>query len=343
VANIAREQKQGQDQWWYVADLIAGIAATPTQKYLLALIHRHTHSRKGYAWASQRKLAWEMSVEVSTVERGFRWAKQAGLVTVRTIRTGKTDQHNEYQLNIERLKELQRPDEDPAPVQGATSNHPASTPGPSGGKDPAPVQAGTPHLPSKDPANGAEGPRAHAGRGLEVKQVESTSRERNAGGEGSLRSPAPGNVSPELQPQINAMVDQLKYMLYSSDQKESPQEKKRTLEVAYEYFKKSGNAIGMDFGTMTNLYNRTVQEYFAPAAPPQPEEKPAPREKTKPKPRTPKGKQTIARSHQFWLAATGGRGTEFLRKVGVSAPRHLTDEQFEAAMRFFQQSSQRVN
>jgi len=50
----------------------------------------------------------------------------------------------------------------------------------------------------------------------------------------------------------------------------------------------------------------------------------------------PKRKQSVAKSHAFWLAAHGRGGTEYLKKVGVSAPAHLTDAEFEAAMRHFQ-------
>ena len=105
MSNVPHKEKQ----WWYVEDLIAGLDANRTQKYLLTRIHKHTHSRKGVAWASQATLAAELGVGVSTVERCFRWATTHGVVTVRRVRTGKgqTDQYNEYCLDLDRIKALQ--------------------------------------------------------------------------------------------------------------------------------------------------------------------------------------------------------------------------------------------
>lgn len=155
--------------WWYVLGLIAGLDATPTQKYLLTLVFRHTHRIKGFAWSSQESLALEMCTDLSTVERIFQWAKKIGVVSVRRVRTGKhpKDQHNEFWLNIERLKELQWPSEQPAPVTGDIMEHPATT---RGDKD-----KNTPHLAGEHPANHVRTPRTHAGEGIEVKQVVSKS------------------------------------------------------------------------------------------------------------------------------------------------------------------------
>lgn len=52
-----------------------------------------------------------------TVQRAFRWAKEIGVIDVRRIRTGKRpdQQYNEYSLNVEKLKQLQQP-EQAAPV-----------------------------------------------------------------------------------------------------------------------------------------------------------------------------------------------------------------------------------
>jgi len=119
-------KSEPRDPPWYISGLIAGIDASPTRKYLLTLIQRHTHSRKRFAWASQKALAREMGVDLRTVERAFRWAKKIGVVAVRRIRTGKhpADQHNEYCLNIERLKKLQRPLEHPTRMSGDAGQHP---------------------------------------------------------------------------------------------------------------------------------------------------------------------------------------------------------------------------
>jgi hypothetical protein len=99
-----------RDGWSQVLELIAGIEATTTQKYFLTLVYRHTNWRKGVAWASQNKLAQEMCVSERTAKRIYRWAKRLGVINSTLVRTGKlpADQHNEYSLNIERLKELQR-------------------------------------------------------------------------------------------------------------------------------------------------------------------------------------------------------------------------------------------
>ncbi len=168
---------QPDKKWFHVLALIAGIDATPTQKYLLTLVLRHTHSRKGFAWANQETLAAEMCVDVSTVERAFRWAKGSGIVGVRRIRTGKgkAAQYNEYWVNVERLGELQRRAKHPAPVTGAPSEQPAPMKGANDGKHPAPVPPSTPHLTPEHPAFSGRAPRTHAGEGLEVKQVESNS------------------------------------------------------------------------------------------------------------------------------------------------------------------------
>jgi hypothetical protein len=110
-----------RDAWWQVLELIAGIEATATQKYFLTLVHRHTNWRKGYAWAAQKTLGQEMCVSESSAKRTYRWAKKLGVINSRLVRTGKLpkDQHNEYSLNIERLRELQRPVEAMVPQRTA--------------------------------------------------------------------------------------------------------------------------------------------------------------------------------------------------------------------------------
>jgi hypothetical protein len=107
--NAKQEQKAEKHSWWHLAKLIAGIQATPTEKYFLTLVAGHTNTRKGFAWASQETLAQEMCVDLRTVGRVFAWAKKLGVIGVRRVRTGKlpSEQHNEYQLAIERLEQLQ--------------------------------------------------------------------------------------------------------------------------------------------------------------------------------------------------------------------------------------------
>jgi hypothetical protein len=139
MANTKRESDRAQTKnfWWEIADLIAALDAGPAElapmrKCLLFLIQRHTHSKQGYAWASQATLAKEMGVSLSTVERAFRWAKETGVVTVKRVRRGKrpADQHNEYTLNIGHMKELRRTTKHPAVVTvdkpESEPEHPAS-------------------------------------------------------------------------------------------------------------------------------------------------------------------------------------------------------------------------
>jgi hypothetical protein len=125
MATIAREKKARQgNQWFDVEHLIAGLDAPAALKYLLSLVHLHTNRRKGYAWAAQTYLAHEMSVSLPTVERLFRKAAAMGVVGVRRVRTGKLpqDQHNEYWLIPDRMKQLQR-----APVNPKDeTEHPSS-------------------------------------------------------------------------------------------------------------------------------------------------------------------------------------------------------------------------
>jgi hypothetical protein len=175
VDKVAQGKSHKQEnQWWYVEGLIAGLDATPTQKYLLTLIHLHTNARKNYAWMSQESLAREMCTDLSTVERAFRWAKKIGVVGVRRIRTGKlpSDQCNTYWLEIEQLKQRQRPPKHPAPVTGDIGEHPALMPGDES-EHPASSTGNTRHFESEHPAFDTRTPGTHAGEGLEVKQYAS--------------------------------------------------------------------------------------------------------------------------------------------------------------------------
>jgi biotin operon repressor len=106
---------------------------------LLFLIDRHTNDEKGFAWASQETLAWEMGVSRSTVQREFRRARRMGIVVSRTIRggKGKTDQHNEYYLDVERMKHLRRT-EQASPMTPA-SDEQASPMTPQSAKQASPV------------------------------------------------------------------------------------------------------------------------------------------------------------------------------------------------------------
>jgi hypothetical protein len=192
----SKQKIQSQDQPWYrIADLIAGIDATPTQKNLLTRIQRHTHARKGFAWMSQEELAREMRVSVSTVERGFAWGKKLGVITVVPQRTGNNpaDQFNHYWLNIERLKELQSPPEHPASM---LDEHPAQVTG----EHPASSDANTLHPEHEHPSSSVRTPRTHAGIGFEVKQVKRTSGIYKAGAEKATSTATPGYIKPPHYP-----------------------------------------------------------------------------------------------------------------------------------------------
>lgn len=109
-SNVPRSARKANDQWWYVQSLITRLDATPTEKYALTLVHRHTNRKTGWAWASQEKLAGEMGVDVRTVKRIFaKWGKQRRVIRVLRIRKAKrpTEQNNHYCLDIEALKAWQ--------------------------------------------------------------------------------------------------------------------------------------------------------------------------------------------------------------------------------------------
>lgn len=138
--SVAHEKKERQvNQHWFVRDCIARIPGSPPFKCLLFLIDRHTNDEKGFAWASQETLAWEMGVSRSTVQREFRRARRLGIVVSRTIRggKGKADQHNEYFLDVERMKRLRRT-EQASPMTPA-SDEQASPMTPQSAKQASPV------------------------------------------------------------------------------------------------------------------------------------------------------------------------------------------------------------
>ncbi len=187
-------QEGGKIHWWYVATAIAGIDAQPAQKYLLTLILRHTHVRKGYAWTSQKTLAWEMGVDVSTVKRIFQWGKRLGIIAVRPVRhgQGKTDQHNEYWLNLPRLIELERPPDHPAPVMGDNKDKHSAPISPAQTEHGAPMppaqngaglksQSSTAQIAPEQGANDVRAGRTHEPVGFDLQQVVSNAGEYKAG------------------------------------------------------------------------------------------------------------------------------------------------------------------
>jgi hypothetical protein len=325
------------NQPWYIAGLIAGIDATPTLRYFLTLIQRHTNSRKGFAWASQETLAHEMGVHVSTVERAFQWAKRIGIVGVRRIRTGKgkEDQYNEYWLNVERLKELQRPAKHPASTPGGTDKHPASATGASKAEHPAsgtsstphlatehPANgtSSTPHLAAEHPANGGRAPRTHAGEGFEVKQVEGTSLREfevkqnlnnsysEQGAVSSLRSPEiPPGLSHEIETAKQELVDRFVFMLgYEKIEKGND----LRINTWFDLFRKDANALSTEWNEIQILWRRVLQSVFP--APVQPKPEPAPPPKPQPKPESVPG----------FNVATADRGTVWKRSRAFYAYAH---------------------
>jgi Helix-turn-helix domain len=159
-------------KWYEISDLIAGLDAPINVKYLLELARRHTNSRRGVAWTSQKTLAFEMSVSVDTVGRAFAQAKKMGILGSRRVRTGKNpkDQYAEYWLVPDRMKELQRTpppdDEHTAPVTGDAdeplSEHTAPM------RDDGPPN--TPQIEDEHTANSVGTHRTHAAEGLQVLQ-----------------------------------------------------------------------------------------------------------------------------------------------------------------------------
>ncbi len=103
-------EAQEKNPWYVLSDLIAGIETPVTVKYLLERILRYINTGKGVAWPSQKTLAEEMGVSLSTVERTVAEAKRLGVLGVGLVRTGKgkTDQFNQYWLDLARLKQLQQ-------------------------------------------------------------------------------------------------------------------------------------------------------------------------------------------------------------------------------------------
>ena len=183
MPKIPQEKNSPQaHQWWYVENLIAGLDATPTEKYLLTRVHLHINRKSGRAWASQKTLAVEASTDLRTVERFFAKMKRLGAVQVHRIRTGKSpsDQYNEYWLDVERLCELQRPAKHPSLVRGASgatepkteSDHPTPMSGDTH-EHPTPMSPNTRQIAQEHPTNHARTPDTHVGEVFEVKQLES--------------------------------------------------------------------------------------------------------------------------------------------------------------------------
>jgi hypothetical protein len=326
VANIARGEKQGQEQWWWVERLIAGLDATPTQKYLLTLIHLHSNSRKGFAWASQETLAHELCTDPSTVKRVFRWGKQLGVIGVRRVRTGKgkDDQYNEYWLEPERLKELQRPPKQGASTPLAEDEHSASTPL-------APIRARGKSDSSKGQISMEQGANREEARGtsdlvgFEVKQVASNSGRDNIRGS-SLRSPDPG-VSPEIESQIQELVRSTISLLRSYDMRiEKPR-----LDIQFDFFRKEANSLGVSWTEIQKLWKQVLETVFPPEPAPQPQAR-----QPEPEPEEskidPNAAETLRR-HARERGMNAAQLRNYIwRNFRVPSARHLSIEQYHAAM-----------
>jgi len=199
--NLPDKTSRGQDQWWDALRLIAGLDATPTQKYLLTLVHRHTNRKTGRAWASQKTLAREMGVDDSTVERIFRWGKQTGIVCVERVRKGKNpaEQHNFYWLDTARMKLLQRKPEQPSSVRVDTPPKQPASMRVNSHEHPAPVPPNTPH-------QCGISTRTHAGEGFEVSGNEDSGDEKARAPYGARKTAAPLRslaTRPETQPRVS--------------------------------------------------------------------------------------------------------------------------------------------
>lgn len=343
---VTQRKKQGQDQWWYVEQLVVGMDATPTRKYFLTLVHLHQNRKTGVAWASQETLAREMCVDLSTVERCFRWAKQIGVVYVRAVRTGKrpSDQHNEYFQKIERLKEFQRPPEHPASMQGEGREHPAAMPGDTTAQHPAPMPAITLHFEQEHPANGARTPGTHAGEGLDLKQYEDKASVDNAGGS-SLRSPAAAPAATtvpktRLQEQIDSAVEDLEdWMRNILEENQGIYPTEVHLAECRKLFFQSANALGIPWRKMNDLYSASVQKIFG--ATPRLQAEPflaRPEAKPEPEPEDfPADKYQIKnlRNHARARGIDANTLRAYIWKTfRVTSPTHISMTQYFATMRY---------
>ena len=175
MGTVAQKKSRGQGhQWWFIQHLIAGLDTTPTIKYLLTLVYLHTNKDRGFAWTSQKTLAREMCVDESTVKRTFRKAKKMGVVISRTVRTSRLpkDQHNEYWLDIERMKALQRGDYSPETANTDDTDQ-------QGAPVPLDAEPNKGQISLEQGANGTRTGGTSAPEGFDLKQVASNSGEKD--------------------------------------------------------------------------------------------------------------------------------------------------------------------
>jgi hypothetical protein len=274
MATVPREKNGEQEKdatagnWWYVAQLIAGIDASPTQKYFLTLIQTHTNKRRRYAWASQRSLAAEMGTDVSTVNRSFRWGKQLGVVGVRRVRTGKgkMDQYNEYWIVTERLKELQRPrptdappetDQHTAPMPSAQPEHTAPMPSASADEHTSFGTTSTRQIPVEHTSFDGEAHGTHAVEGFEVKQCSSNSvNQRGAVSEN--RSPRASVTSPSEDSEKQKLLNRLHWGLRFEWTEKKPQE--RNFTGVKKSFHEDARALSLEWREQCSMYDGAYRE-----------------------------------------------------------------------------------
>jgi hypothetical protein len=109
--------------FYAMLDLIAGIDEPAAFKFLLTRIYRYTNTERGYAWAAQKTLAWELGVSLSIIERFFRKATSKSIVEVKTIKIERNKSYIEYKLTLSSLLRLQRP----KPRSEGATRHEASS------------------------------------------------------------------------------------------------------------------------------------------------------------------------------------------------------------------------
>jgi hypothetical protein len=109
--------------FYVMLDLIAGIDEPAAFKFLLTRIYRYTNTKRGCAWAAQKKLAWELGVPLSVIERFFRKATSKSIVEVKTIKIERNKSYAEYKLTLSSLLRLQRP----KPRAEGTTRHETSS------------------------------------------------------------------------------------------------------------------------------------------------------------------------------------------------------------------------
>ena len=128
MANVAEKKSSSQvkQSWWRIQQLIFG-ADLPSEIKSLLLVILYHQGTNGFAFASQKLLAWELNTFERNIRRWFADAKVLGVVRVERIRKGKKDRPNHYWIDIGGLETQQRirPEHRPS-MDGGTDRAPST-------------------------------------------------------------------------------------------------------------------------------------------------------------------------------------------------------------------------